>query len=107
MTHTVQRRQYPIMAAYAFTDYCLQGQTLPYIVVDITKPPTGGLTLFNLYVTLSQSSGRKTIRLLRDFDEQYFRQSHNMDLMQEDDRLEELNRLTLRWWQEMGRGRRE
>lgn len=107
VTRTVRRRQYPITAAYAFTDYRSQGQTLPYVVVDIAKPPTGGLTLFNLYVALSRSSGRKTIRLLRDFDEQYFRQSHDTDLMQEDDRLEELNRLTLRWWQEMGRGRRE
>ena len=44
------------------------------------------------------------IRLLRDFDEQYFRKSHDMDLMEEDDRLEELNSLTLRWWQEMDRG---
>ena len=27
-----------------------------------------------------------------------------MDLMEEDDTLEELNSLTLRWWQEMDRG---
>ena len=104
---TVRRRQFPITPAYAFTDYRSQGQTLPYVIVDIAKPPTGGLTLFNLYVALSRSSGRNTIRLLRDFDEQYFRQSHDMDLMEEDDRLEELNRLTLKWWQEMGRGQRE
>ena len=103
----VWRKQYPITAAYAFTDYCSQGQTLPYVIVDIAKPPTGGLTLFNLYVALSWSSGRHTIRLLRDFDEHYFRQSHDMDLMEEDNRLEELNRLTLRWWHEMGRGQRE
>ena len=101
---TVWRRQFPITASYAFTIYRSQGQTLPYVIVDITKPPTGGLTLFNLYVALSCSSGRSTIRLLRDFDEQYFRQSHDMDLMEEDDTLEELNSLTLRWWQEMGRG---
>lgn len=88
---TVWRKQYPITAAYAFTDYCSQGQTLPYVIVDIAKPPTCGLTLFNLYVALSQSSGRHTIRLLRDFDEHYFRQSHDMDLTEEDDRLEELN----------------
>ena len=60
--------------------------------------------MFNLYVALSCSSVRSMIRLLRDFDEQYFRKSHDMDLMEEDDRLEELNSLTLRWWQEMDRG---
>lgn len=105
--HTVWRSQYPITAAYTFTDYRSQGQTLPYVIVNIARPPTGGLTLFNLYVALSRSLGRHTIRLLRDFDEHYFRQSHDMDLMEEDDRLEELNLLSLNWWQEIGRGRRE
>ncbi len=36
---TVRRRQYPITPAYAFTDYQAQGQTLPYVVVDIATPP--------------------------------------------------------------------
>ena len=54
--------------AYAFTDYRAQGQTIPYVIVDIATPPTGGLNLFNLYVALSCSSGRSSIGLLRDFD---------------------------------------
>ena len=41
--HTVRRRQYPVTTAYSF-DYCSQGQTIPYIIVDITKPPSGTLT---------------------------------------------------------------
>lgn len=61
---TVKRQQFPMTAAYAFTDYRSQGQTIPYVLVDIASPPTGGLSLFNLYVTLSRSSGRSTIRLL-------------------------------------------
>ena len=69
----VHRRQLPITAAYAFTDYRSQGQTLPYVIIDIAKPPTRKSSLFNLYVALSRSSGRQTIRLLRDFDEQIFR----------------------------------
>ncbi|KAJ7865406.1 hypothetical protein B0H13DRAFT_1637101 [Mycena leptocephala] len=52
--------------AYAFTDYRSQGQTIPYVLVDIAKPPTGTLSFFNLYVALSRSSRRETIRLLRD-----------------------------------------
>ncbi|KAF8589185.1 hypothetical protein K439DRAFT_1292644, partial [Ramaria rubella] len=61
---------------YRFTDYCSQGQTIPNIIVDIPTPPTGGrLTLFNLYVSLSQSSGQDTIR------------------------LEELNAKTSEWWE--------
>lgn len=89
-------------AAYAFTDYRAQGQTIPYVIIDIVKPPSGGLSLFNLYVALSRSSGRSTIRLLRDFDDNTFLEPHNMSSLQEDDRLEKLDRLTKKWWQDMG-----
>ena len=75
---TVQRKQLPLTAAYTFTDYCLQGQTILYVIVDIASPPrpSGGLSLFNLYVALSRSSGRETIRLLRDFDDELFTKKH-------------------------------
>ncbi|KAI6096710.1 hypothetical protein F5141DRAFT_1151848 [Pisolithus sp. B1] len=69
VTHTVKRRQFPMTSAYVFTDYHAQGQTIPYVIVDIAKPPLGGLNLFNLYVALLRSSGRETIKLLRDFED--------------------------------------
>ncbi|KAI5986549.1 hypothetical protein EDC04DRAFT_2589632 [Pisolithus marmoratus] len=47
-------------AAYAFTDYQSQGQTISYVLVDIACLPSGTLNLFNLYVTLSRSSGHNT-----------------------------------------------
>ena len=74
-----------------------------YVLVDIASPPSGTLDLFNLYVALSRSSGHETIWLLRDFDMDLFKQSHDTALMDEDDRLEELNQITERWWREMGR----
>jgi hypothetical protein len=86
------------MAAYVFTDYWSQGQTLSYVLVDIASLPCGTLTLFNLYVALSRSSGQSTIRLLQDFDKDLFMQYHDIALMEEDDRLEELNQITLDWW---------
>ena len=85
-------------AAYAFTDYRSQGQTIPYVLVNIASPPTGGLSLFNLYIALSQSSGRSTIRLLWDFDDEIFKATHDPELLAEDDRLEHLNELTKQWW---------
>jgi ATP-dependent exoDNAse (exonuclease V) alpha subunit len=85
-------------AAYAFTDYQSQGQTLPYVIIDITKPPTGALGLFNLYVALSRSSGRESIRLLRDFDDELFKKSHDPALLAEDDRLDKMDRITKAWW---------
>jgi len=71
------------------------------VVVDLASPPTSGLSLFNLYVALSRSSGRNTIRLLRDFDDDTFLQAHVPELLEEDERLGELNVLTKRWWAKM------
>ncbi|KAJ7859931.1 hypothetical protein B0H14DRAFT_2350877, partial [Mycena olivaceomarginata] len=59
-----------------------QGQTLPYVFVNIATPPSGGLSLFNLYVALSRSSGRETNWV-------------------KDDCLEELNEKTHQWWRKM------
>ena len=101
-TCTVWCQQYPITAAYMFTDYCSQGQTLPHIIINIASPPTGTLMLFNLYITLSWSSGQDSICLLQDFDKSLFKQLHNMALMDEDDWLEELNWVMLLWWERMG-----
>ena len=89
--------------AYAFTDYRSQGQTIPFVMVDIATPLTGGLSIFNLYVALSRSSGRLTIRLLRDFDNTTFMQLHGASLLQADDRLDKLDALTKLWWRKMGR----
>ncbi|KAI6118730.1 hypothetical protein EDD16DRAFT_1480703 [Pisolithus croceorrhizus] len=84
--------------AYAFTDYRSQGQTISHVLVDIARLPTGGLNLFNLYVALSRSSGRETIRLLRDFDEKMFLTCHSIDLLAEDDRLALLDEQNKHRW---------
>ena len=65
----INREQYALTPAYAFTDFKSQGQTIESVIVDLAKPPSGKLTAFNAYVALSRSRGRHTIRLLRDFDE--------------------------------------
>ncbi|EUC67452.1 ATP-dependent DNA helicase PIF1, partial [Rhizoctonia solani AG-3 Rhs1AP] len=91
---TIWREQLPLTPAYAFTDYRSQGQTIPYIIMDLATPPTGGLTPFNGYVTISRSRTSKTARLLRDFDDKLFTTPPNEHLVLEDKRLEELDRLT-------------
>ena len=97
ITWSVHCCQFPMTPAYDFTNYQSQGQTLPYVIIDIATPPTGGLDLFNLYVALSRSSGRETIqlRLLHDFDDDFA-------LLVEDDRLEQRDKITKAWWQWMG-----
>ena len=57
----LERRQLGIVPAYAFTDYKSQGQTMEFVIVDISKPPTGVLSPFSVYIALSRSRGRKTI----------------------------------------------
>ncbi|KAF9230446.1 hypothetical protein BU15DRAFT_83613 [Melanogaster broomeanus] len=72
-TRTVTRRQLPITAAYACTDYRAQGQTISALVIDIGTPPSGGLSLFNLYVAMSRSGRKRQHPLLRNFDEKFFK----------------------------------
>ncbi|CEL62289.1 DNA repair and recombination protein pif1, mitochondrial OS=Schizosaccharomyces pombe (strain 972 / ATCC 24843) GN=pif1 PE=1 SV=1 [Rhizoctonia solani AG-1 IB] len=102
ISRTVRRQQLPITPAYAFTDYRSQGQTIPAAIVDIATPPTGsGLTLANIYVALSRSSGSDSIRILREFDESIFMKPVDYDLVKEDERLELLDQQTMNWWESL------
>lgn len=73
-TKTISRAQLPITPAYAFTDYRAQGQTIVPVIVDISRPPTGGIMPFNIYMVLSRAKGQDYIWLLRVFDEQLLQQ---------------------------------
>jgi len=98
---TIKHCQFPMTAAYAFTDYQSQGQTISYVLVNIALPPTRGLSLFNLYVALLQSSGHSTIWLLWDFDDETFKARHNPELLAEDDQLDYLDEITKKWWKKI------
>ncbi|KIM69312.1 hypothetical protein SCLCIDRAFT_1177308 [Scleroderma citrinum Foug A] len=95
---TVSHVQLPITPAYAFTDYCAQGQTLDCCIVDIGPPPTGQLTPFNAYVALSRSHGHHNIHLLRNFEERLFTQHPSEYLRKEDRCLEDMDQRMTVWW---------
>ncbi|KAG8726421.1 hypothetical protein FRC12_023412, partial [Ceratobasidium sp. 428] len=97
----VQRLQFPITPAYAFTDYRSQGQTISAAIVDIATPPRGQLKRPNVYVALSRCSGLENIRILRDFDRTILKKPLELELKQEDERLEALNLETEQWWDEI------
>jgi len=97
----IHQHQFLMTAAYGFTDYRSQGQTIPYVLVDIVSPPTGMLSLFNLYVALSRSLWRSSIRLLWDFGKKLFQSSHDTWLLDEDDRLDRLDQITKDQWTKM------
>ena len=94
----IVRRQYAMTAGYAFTDYKSQGQTIEYVIINIGKPPTGSLSPFSVYVALSRSRGRNTIRLLRDFDINLFQNHPSEALRIEMKRVEGLNEKTKQEW---------
>jgi len=84
---SIHRRQYAITGGYAFTDFKSQAQTIKTVIVDLRDPPTGKISPFSAYVTLSRSRGRDTIRLLSDFDEELFKRHPSADLAVEMERL--------------------
>ncbi|KAF9561233.1 hypothetical protein CPC08DRAFT_635692 [Agrocybe pediades] len=88
---------------YAFTDYKSQGQTIEHVVIDIKSPPYAPLTPFGVYVALSRSRGRDTIRILRGFDEEMFQHHPSEDLRRDMVRMERLNEETKQRWTK-GRG---
>ena len=98
LQRTIKSLQFPVTAAYAFTDYRSQGQTIRHVIIDIASPPTGTLSLFNLYVALSRSAGRHSIHLLRDFDDRIFKRESDQQLINEDARLAELDLETKNWY---------
>lgn len=94
------RRQFALTAGYAFTLNKSQGQTLECVIVDIRKPPRPyNLDSFGVYVALSRSRGRKTIRLLGDFDDNLFTAHGSEDLRKEDERLQKNTELTKDSWE--------
>lgn len=97
-TSKIERTQLPVTGGFAFTDYRSQGQTLPAVIVDLAKPPTGVLSSFGAYVALSRSRGRANIRLLREFDNKLFTTHPSEALRKENLRLEELDRQTTQLW---------
>ncbi|KAH9010974.1 hypothetical protein EDB84DRAFT_1279376, partial [Lactarius hengduanensis] len=96
---TINRKQFALTPAYAFTDFKSQGQTLECVIIDIGKPPSGSLTGFNTYIALSRSWGRDTIRLLWNFDTRLFTVHSNELLCAEDEWLAVLERATIQRYQ--------
>lgn len=90
----INRRQFALVAGYAFTDHKSQGQTIEHVIVDIGPTKRFSVDAFAAYVALSRSRGRETIRLLRDFDDKIFTKHPSQHLRAEDERLAVLTQQT-------------
>ena len=78
-------------AAYAFTDYKSQGQTIPYLIIDLGAVANGKLNQFNAYVVMSRRPKSDNILLLCSFDLTLFTTPLGSDLQDFDKQLEVLN----------------
>jgi hypothetical protein len=61
----IRRQQVPILPNFAMTDYCSQGRTRKYNVVQLES---GSNTLSSVYTALSRSSSAENTVILQDFD---------------------------------------
>ena len=67
------------------------------VIVDLASPPGRRLSLFDVYVSLSRSSGHENIRILRPFDTAVLKQRPNEWLLNEELHLDTLNEAMKRW----------
>jgi hypothetical protein len=86
----ISRSQFPIIPAYALTDYRSQGDTYTSAIVDLRVPPNGGWCLYEaVYVMLSRVSTLDGLFILCNFDEKYRKPPGS--LIREYERLELLS----------------
>lgn len=98
----VIRLQYPITAAYCFTDYCSQGQTIPCVIVDITSPPPA-VNSHCLICTLPYQEvlGRRQSGCSEILTMTFFLEVHEPELTLKDEWLDALDEVTKTWWQKL------
>ena len=83
--------QFPVVLAYAITDYKCQGDTYHHGVrIDLMKPLSGGSPHASAYVQLSRAKRLDQISILRPFNSEDLKQSLSDELLAE-----------LRWQEEM------
>ncbi|CAF1545855.1 unnamed protein product [Didymodactylos carnosus] len=92
----VTRKQFPFVPAYSITTYKSQGQTIPKIVVDLVFPPGCKPQVAAAYVPISRVKKLDDLILLRSFPLSALRVNPNQDLLEELDRLDQLDKITKR-----------
>lgn len=89
-TVTAQRKPLPLTPAYAFIEYRSQGQSITYVIIEITAPPSEGLTPLKAYVALSRNVSRTNASLFWNFQDIFFKMAPNENLANKDTSLVKL-----------------
>jgi len=76
--------QFPVVLAYAITDFKCQGSTFSDgILVDLKKPAVGPSPSSSAYVQLSRAIALDRVFIIRPFDADEFRRPLSKDLVEE------------------------
>ena len=92
---SVTLRQFPVILAYAITDYKCQGQTYQFVIVDLKKPSRGGSPSASIYVQLSRCRSLSSLSIMRPFDPAELRAPLSDALLAElawEERMDEITR---------------
>ncbi|KAK4702598.1 hypothetical protein P7C70_g3623, partial [Phenoliferia sp. Uapishka_3] len=102
-TATIKALQSPVSAAWAVTDYRVQGETSPKVTADLLPPPLGRIDSAAAYVAMSRVTTFEGLSFLRDFPLDVLRTGLEDDLKEEIDRQEREEGQTLRRIREVRR----
>jgi hypothetical protein len=91
---SVALRQFPVVLAYAITDYKSQGQTYDAVVADLRKPQ-GFASPASFYVQLSRCRTLDAVSIIRSFDESELCKPHPAALLDELAWQEAMDRATI------------
>jgi hypothetical protein len=76
--------QFPVVLAYAITDFKCQGSTFSDgILVDLKRPVVGPSPASSAYVQLSRAKSLEKVFIIRPFDANEFRKPLSKELMEE------------------------
>ncbi|KAH7904012.1 hypothetical protein BJ138DRAFT_1019737 [Hygrophoropsis aurantiaca] len=87
---TINRKQLPLLPAYAFTDFKAQGKTFSKVILDVSS----ARFLQNAYVMLSRATSLKNMAILRLFGSKVIHSDLSAEFREEFSRLRELDERT-------------
>ena len=92
---SIRRCQFPLVHAYAVTDYKAQGASLKSCIIDLRKPGGTWKPFHSIYVMLSRVETLDGLHILTSFDITVLNQDKPEDLSTELQRLRELSDITI------------
>ena len=95
VTYTISRQQVPLLPAYAFVDYKVQGRSMDLVNIDLQDCQT----LQSAYVMLSRATSLHSLCILRPFSSSRIYRRMAQEFRDEFECLEKLHAATAKRWE--------